>query len=70
MVIKIVGEALLNDGMAIVLFGALTSPSYKTANDTVLYFIRVLFISPLIGIALGLGKYIIVSYYFLKNSLL
>ena len=56
MVIKIVGEALLNDGMAIVLFGALTSPSYKTANDTVLYFIRVLFISPLIGIALGLGK--------------
>lgn len=42
--------------MAIVLFGALTTPAYSTANDIVIYFIRVLFISPLVGIALGIGK--------------
>lgn len=51
----IVGEALLNDGVAIVLFDALTSLEYSTPKDIVVFFIKVLFISPLLGLALGLG---------------
>jgi NhaP-type Na+/H+ or K+/H+ antiporter len=48
-------EALLNDGIALVLFEILTI-KHTTVNEYVIYFIRVIFISPLIGIALGLGN--------------
>jgi NhaP-type Na+/H+ or K+/H+ antiporter len=51
----IVGEALLNDGMALVLFDAVTTPDYSTPLEIVIYFIKVIFISPLLGFALGLG---------------
>lgn len=51
----IVGEALLNDGVALVLFDAVTTPDYSTPKEIAIYFIKVIFISPLLGIALGLG---------------
>jgi hypothetical protein len=51
-----VGEALLNDGMALVLFEALITPEYDTSLKILYYFIRVIFISPLLGLVMGLGK--------------
>lgn len=53
-----VGEALLNDGMALVLFEALITPEFDTPLKVVYYFLRVIFISPVLGIAFGLGKYV------------
>lgn len=50
-----VGEALLNDGMALVLFEALITPEYDTSVKILYYFVRVIFISPLLGLAMGLG---------------
>ena len=55
--IDTVGEALLNDGMALVLFEALITPEYDTSYKIFLYFIRVTFISPLLGFAMGFGKF-------------
>lgn len=49
------GEALLNDGMALVLFEALITPEYDTSVKILYYFVRVIFISPLLGLAMGLG---------------
>ena len=51
-----VGEALLNDGMALVLFEALITPYYDTTEKIFMYFVRVLFISPLLGLAFGMGE--------------
>ena len=51
-----VGEALLNDGMALVLFEALITPQFDTPVKVVYYFLRVIFISPFLGFAFGIGK--------------
>jgi NhaP-type Na+/H+ or K+/H+ antiporter len=51
-----VGEALLNDGMALVLFEALITPEFDTPVKILYYFLRVLFISPFLGCAFGVGK--------------
>jgi NhaP-type Na+/H+ or K+/H+ antiporter len=51
-----VGEALLNDGMALVLFEALITPEFDTAMKILHYFLRVIFISPFLGCAFGVGK--------------
>ena len=50
------GEALLNDGVAIVLFGVLVDLSYRTSFEIAVYLVKVVFFSPLLGIALGLGE--------------
>jgi hypothetical protein len=50
-----VGEALLNDGMALVLFTTLTSSELSTPGEIAIYFVRVIFFSPLVGVTLGLG---------------
>jgi NhaP-type Na+/H+ or K+/H+ antiporter len=55
----IVGEALINDGSALVLFGIIGSKSANSLQGTAtvyafaIYFIRVLFISPTVGAAIG-----------------
>jgi NhaP-type Na+/H+ or K+/H+ antiporter len=51
----ITGESLLNDGTALVLFEAIVSEQYNSSFSIVTYFVKVLFISPLLGFALGLG---------------
>lgn len=51
-----VGEALLNDGMALVLFTTLTSAELSTPGEIAIYFVRVFFFSPLVGVTLGLGN--------------
>jgi NhaP-type Na+/H+ or K+/H+ antiporter len=51
----ITGESLLNDGTALVLFEAIVSEQYSSSFSIVTYFVKVLFISPLLGFALGLG---------------
>jgi NhaP-type Na+/H+ or K+/H+ antiporter len=56
-----VGEALLNDGMALVLFEALITPEYDTSLKILYYFVRVIFISPLLGLVMGLGTVIDMS---------
>jgi NhaP-type Na+/H+ or K+/H+ antiporter len=58
----IIQEALLNDGSALVLFNLffdslqiVGSGQYSTTGIA-LYFIKVIFISPLLGFAFGIGK--------------
>jgi NhaP-type Na+/H+ or K+/H+ antiporter len=51
-----VGEALLNDGMALVLFEALIKPEFDTPVKILYYFLRVIFISPVLGCAFGIGE--------------
>ena len=51
-----VGEALLNDGMALVLFEALIRPDFDTPVKIIYYFFRVIFISPFLGCAFGVGE--------------
>eukprot|EP01041_Mallomonas_annulata_P003036 gene3036-5952_t len=59
--ILVVQEALYNDGAALVLFNLFFDKLLYESKlnydipSAILYFIRVLFISPLVGIALGLG---------------
>ena len=48
------GEALLNDGSALVLFEVLTSDKLKSASAIAMYFVKVCFVSPLIGLSCGL----------------
>lgn len=50
----ITGESLLNDGTALVIFEAIVSRHYNTDESVVMYFVRVLFISPCLGVLLGL----------------
>ena len=50
----IVGEAFLNDASALVLFDALMSKDYDTPSAITIYFVRVMFISPIVGALLGL----------------
>jgi len=59
----IVCEALLNDGSALVLFGIVASKSATTVTAFVLYFLRVLFISPLLGIAVGLATTVCLHFF-------
>ena len=59
----IIGEALLNDATALVLFNAVAKesvgPNYGSVSlNLFVYFVRVIFISPLIGFALGIGAVI------------
>eukprot|EP01039_Chlorochromonas_danica_P001449 gene1449-1574_t len=54
----IIGEALLNDGSALVLYNLLytliKNPSESfTAVDVVVYFVKVIFVSPLLGMAMA-----------------
>ena len=55
----IIGEALMNDGTALVLYNLLYglidahSTGMFTAMDVLVYFVRVIFISPLLGGAFG-----------------
>ncbi len=50
----ITGESLLNDGTALVVFEAIASTHYSTDFSVVMFFVKVLLISPFIGIAMGL----------------
>jgi NhaP-type Na+/H+ or K+/H+ antiporter len=62
-----VGEALINDGSALILytlFFRLVSAHGAhgiSVEETVIYFIKVIFISPLIGIAVGVGSLIVIG---------
>ena len=58
----ITGEALLNDGSALVLFGALTDHHLSNASSMTLYFIKVCIYSPLIGIGTGIACVIALTY--------
>lgn len=55
----IILEALLNDGTALVLYDIIGSKAANQASDVVaafaLFAVKVLFVSPLIGLAAGLG---------------
>ena len=42
--------------MALILFEAFISPEYNTSYKVFVYFVRVIFISPLLGLAMGFGK--------------
>jgi NhaP-type Na+/H+ or K+/H+ antiporter len=63
--ILIKGESLMNDGTAIVLFSLfidqLVGVEY-TALDITLYFLRMLFLSPLLGILIGLVTVYLMSF--------
>ena len=48
------GESLLNDGAALVILEALIDTQYSTTLAIVIYFVKVIFISPLFGLAFGL----------------
>ena len=50
----ITGESLLNDGTALVIFEAIVSEHYDTDFSVVMYFVKVILISPFLGAALGL----------------
>lgn len=56
----IIGEALMNDGTALVLYNLFYTLVKKDAGpiftplDVTIYFLRVIFISPLLGFAFGL----------------
>jgi NhaP-type Na+/H+ or K+/H+ antiporter len=56
----IIGEALMNDGTALVLYNLfytlikLDDGPVFTPMDVFIYFLRVIFISPLLGLAFGL----------------
>jgi NhaP-type Na+/H+ or K+/H+ antiporter len=50
----ITGESLLNDGAALTIFEAIVSKHYDDEMSVVMFFVRVLLISPLIGIGIGL----------------
>jgi NhaP-type Na+/H+ or K+/H+ antiporter len=50
----ITGESLLNDGTALVIFEAIVSKHYNTDFSVVMYFVKVLLISPVLGVVLGL----------------
>mmetsp|Transcript_2893 Transcript_2893/g.4440 ORF Transcript_2893/g.4440 Transcript_2893/m.4440 type:complete len:1037 (-) Transcript_2893:411-3521(-) len=59
----IIGEALMNDGTALVLYNLLYSlikldnpEGMFTAYDVAIYFVRVIVISPLMGFAFGMGS--------------
>ena len=59
----ITGEALLNDGSALVLFGALTYPRQQINGASItLYVIKVCIYSPLIGIGTGIACVIALTY--------
>ena len=60
----IIGEALINDGSALVLYNLFVGAVYKdsphmTALDITNYFVRVIFISPLLGAAFGFAAVLI-----------
>ena len=62
-------EALLSDGTALILFNLLfnsllvsKNASYIGVSNIALYFVRVLLISPLIGLAVGLLTVLFMSY--------
>lgn len=63
--ILVKGESLMNDGTAIVLFSLfmdrLVGVDY-TALDITLYFLRMLFLSPLLGVLFGLGTVYLMSF--------
>lgn len=50
----VIGEALMNDASALVIFEVLLS-KHSTVDEIVVYFVKVIFISPCIGGAIGLG---------------
>ncbi len=50
----ITGESLLNDGTALVIFEAIVSKHYSSRFSVVTFFIKVIFISPAIGLLFGL----------------
>ena len=58
----ITGEALLNDGSALVLFGALTYPRVSNGASITLYVVKVCVYSPLVGIGTGLACVIALTY--------
>jgi NhaP-type Na+/H+ or K+/H+ antiporter len=65
----IIGEALLNDGTALVLYNLLFTllKVHNTHNKDIeplnvfLYFLKVIFISPLLGLAFGVGSLVFLS---------
>ena len=64
----ITGEALLNDGSALVLYSFLFSlievdAVAITPVSVIIYFLKVVFISPLLGIAFGIGALVSMSYF-------
>jgi NhaP-type Na+/H+ or K+/H+ antiporter len=58
----IIGEALMNDGTALVLYNLFFTLVKKDAGpiftpmDVFIYFLKVIFISPLLGFAFGLAS--------------
>lgn len=62
----VIGEALLNDGTALVLYNLLFSliksdTKMFTIKDVVVYFVRVIFISPLLGASFGFMSLLVIS---------
>ena len=62
LVYLITGESLLNDGSALVLFEALVEPEYDTVYAVTMYFVKVIFISPLVGAAIGHATVLALTY--------
>jgi NhaP-type Na+/H+ or K+/H+ antiporter len=64
----IIGEALLNDGIALVLYNLFFTLVAKDAGpvftpvEVLVYFVRVLFISPLLGFAFGVASAVCLRY--------
>jgi len=58
----ITGEALLNDGSALILFEALTDPHLNDGSSITKYVVKVCVYSPLVGIGTGLACVIALTY--------
>lgn len=64
----IIGESLMNDGTALVLYGLFSTLVKMDAGpvfsiiDVAIYFLRVIFISPLLGFGFGLCSVLFLAY--------
>jgi NhaP-type Na+/H+ or K+/H+ antiporter len=73
MTYMIVGESLLNDGTALILYTlfyellSINSNGHLDPGETAIYFIKVLIISPLLGVVMGMVSLLIIGLANMKN---